>query len=47
MRKTAAQFYEKANFPEVVSAVDGCHIEIYPTTENELAYRNHKKNSQL
>ena len=47
MRKTAVQFYEKANFPGVVGAVDGCHIEIHPTTENELAYRNHKKNSQL
>jgi hypothetical protein len=43
MRKTAAQFYEKANFPGVVGAVDGWHIEIHPTTENELAYRNHKK----
>lgn len=43
MISVAAQFYKIANFPGIVGAVDGCHIQIHPTVENELAYRNHNK----
>ena len=43
VRRIAATFQEKSNFPGVVSAVDGCHIPFQAPSNAEIAYRNFKK----
>ena len=37
------QFRNKARFPGVVSALDGCHIPFHPKSPNQTPYRNYKK----
>ena len=37
------QFRNKARFPGVVSALDGCHIPFHPKSPNQIPYRNYKK----
>ena len=36
-------FKDRAGFPGTIGAIDGCHIRIHPTLENQMAYRNYKK----
>lgn len=43
IRLVASKFKSKANFPGVVSALDGCHIPFHPKSPNQVPYRNYKK----
>lgn len=43
MRSVSAKFLQKANFPGVLSALDGCHIPFHPKAPNQVPYRNYKK----
>lgn len=40
--KTAAEFYEKTNFPHCIGAIDGKHVRVIKPTESGSLYYNYK-----